>query len=343
MMRPANFVDSSTLHQHVQGDWPTVLVAAGVDSSSLNGKHGPCPGCGGKDRFRFEDKDGRGTFFCSEGCGSRLAGDGFALLMHACGWSFAQAAAFVRQYLGLESAIVPNLLPPVRRGVPSANRGDRDLSEALNKIWGECRPLSPRDDTPLTRYLRQRGLSGVMDDLPGNLSLHASLPYWSDGAIVGRFPAMIGCVAEVEGRLVGLHQTYLNPDGSKARVDGPVKKKRSCRQGSTSGCGVWLYTDGSEHLAIAEGIETALAVRVAGVAGGNVVAGLSDSGVANFVLPKGIREVDIWADHDPAGLRAADTLASRCKARGVRVRVLFPDCHGQDWLDVLMASDREVA
>ena len=28
--------------------------------------HGPCPVCGGKDRFRFDDKDGRGTWFCSQ-------------------------------------------------------------------------------------------------------------------------------------------------------------------------------------------------------------------------------------------------------------------------------------
>lgn len=28
--------------------------------------HGPCPVCGGKDRFRFDDKEGRGTWFCSQ-------------------------------------------------------------------------------------------------------------------------------------------------------------------------------------------------------------------------------------------------------------------------------------
>ncbi|MDI5829610.1 hypothetical protein MJN51_36035, partial [Salmonella enterica subsp. enterica serovar Kentucky] len=34
-------------------------------------RHAPCPACGGKDRFRFDD-NGRGSFICNQ-CG---AGDG---------------------------------------------------------------------------------------------------------------------------------------------------------------------------------------------------------------------------------------------------------------------------
>ena len=58
-----------------QGRWRDILQSLGMDERSLSGKHGPCPMCGGKDRFRFDDKDGRGTYFCS-GCG---AGDGVKL------------------------------------------------------------------------------------------------------------------------------------------------------------------------------------------------------------------------------------------------------------------------
>ena len=56
-----------------------------MDEKALSGKHGPCPLCGGRDRFRFDDKDGRGTYFCS-GCG---AGDGVRLAMGITGLSFA--------------------------------------------------------------------------------------------------------------------------------------------------------------------------------------------------------------------------------------------------------------
>ena len=52
-----------------------MLPTMGVDARFLTGRHGPCPVCGGTDRFRWDDKDGTGSFFCS-GCGP---GDGFML------------------------------------------------------------------------------------------------------------------------------------------------------------------------------------------------------------------------------------------------------------------------
>lgn len=42
-----------------QGRWPSILAAFGLDERALSGKHGPCPMCGGQDRFRFDDLDGR--------------------------------------------------------------------------------------------------------------------------------------------------------------------------------------------------------------------------------------------------------------------------------------------
>src|SRR5260370_38280875 len=45
--------------------WVDILTALGVPTKFLNRRHGPCPMCGGKDRFRFIDTDGKGTFFCN--------------------------------------------------------------------------------------------------------------------------------------------------------------------------------------------------------------------------------------------------------------------------------------
>ena len=51
------------------GKWQGILAALGVDEYFLSGKHRPCPLCkSGKDRFRFDDKEGTGSFFCSQ-CG----------------------------------------------------------------------------------------------------------------------------------------------------------------------------------------------------------------------------------------------------------------------------------
>ena len=48
------------------GRWPFVLAALNIRVPSSPGKHGPCPACGGKDRFRFDDLQGRGTWFCNQ-------------------------------------------------------------------------------------------------------------------------------------------------------------------------------------------------------------------------------------------------------------------------------------
>lgn len=73
-----------------RGRWPSLLAELGIRQELLSGKHGPCPGCGGRDRFRFDDR-GEGTFICSQGGGGNLAGNGIALLNHALGWDFKRA------------------------------------------------------------------------------------------------------------------------------------------------------------------------------------------------------------------------------------------------------------
>lgn len=71
-----------------RGRWVDVLARLGIRTELLNSKHGPCPGCGGRDRFRFDDKNGEGTFICSQGGGELLSGDGIALLMHVQNWEW---------------------------------------------------------------------------------------------------------------------------------------------------------------------------------------------------------------------------------------------------------------
>ncbi len=64
------------LKDRALGRWRGILPALGVPAKALSNRHGPCPMCGGKDRFRFDDKGGRGTWICSQ-CG---AGDGIELV-----------------------------------------------------------------------------------------------------------------------------------------------------------------------------------------------------------------------------------------------------------------------
>jgi DNA-binding MarR family transcriptional regulator len=78
------------------GLWPDILTSFGVSPTALNGKHHPCPACGGKDRFRFTDRNGDGDYYCS-GCDP---GKGISLVAKVNGWSYAEAARRVDEMIG---------------------------------------------------------------------------------------------------------------------------------------------------------------------------------------------------------------------------------------------------
>ena len=80
-----------------------ILTALGVSSKALRNKHGPCPMCGGKDRFRFDNKGGRGTWICSQ-CG---AGDGVELVKRLLNADFKEAVKAIDQHLGSAPAAPP--------------------------------------------------------------------------------------------------------------------------------------------------------------------------------------------------------------------------------------------
>ncbi|MCP9915342.1 primase-helicase zinc-binding domain-containing protein [Cyanobium sp. ATX 6F1] len=88
------------------GRWSELLSAlAGLSPEQLSNHHQPCPSCGGRDRYRFDDRDSGGSWFCNQ-CGGKDhmggGGSGMDLLMRVRRWSFRQACQEVERYLGLE-------------------------------------------------------------------------------------------------------------------------------------------------------------------------------------------------------------------------------------------------
>ena len=88
-----------------QGRWPSILAdLAGLSSQQLTDKHQPCPLCAGEDRYRFDDKDGTGSWYCNQ-CGGRDqrggGGTGMDLLMRRNNWDFKEAAQRIEAYLGI--------------------------------------------------------------------------------------------------------------------------------------------------------------------------------------------------------------------------------------------------
>lgn len=86
--------------------WQEIHAAIGIDPKFLRNKHQPCPACGGEDRFRYDDKDGKGTFICTHW--ESGAGDGFGLVMHFLGCDFQTALKQVSGILGMDETDTDN-------------------------------------------------------------------------------------------------------------------------------------------------------------------------------------------------------------------------------------------
>lgn len=96
-MEIIKMIDIENLQQMAVGRWFEIFSAAGIDVKE-NKKHGPCPLCGGKDRFRVDDKDGRGSWICNQ-CG---AGDGLKLVDLYMNNNFKKALEFTADFLGVQ-------------------------------------------------------------------------------------------------------------------------------------------------------------------------------------------------------------------------------------------------
>ncbi len=177
------------VRQVAQGRWREILPLVGIDASALSGRHGPCPMCGGVDRFRFDDQEGRGTYFCSQ-CG---AGDGVQLVMRCTGQNFHAAAQQIERV--------------VERGLPSVEKTKRTVEDkrgALRRVWEGATGIQMGDE--VFQYLRARGLQ--LDHLPNAIRTHPCLQF-RDADIVDSFPAMIGTVTAPSGKALTVHRTYL--------------------------------------------------------------------------------------------------------------------------------------
>lgn len=82
------------------GRWKDIIFPAfAITVPVQKNKHGPCPICGGTDRFRCDDRQGKGTWICSQ-CGS---GSGFALIEKARGMDFDVIVQEIGTILGLSA------------------------------------------------------------------------------------------------------------------------------------------------------------------------------------------------------------------------------------------------
>ncbi|SMG37436.1 TOPRIM and DUF927 domain-containing protein [Cedecea sp. NFIX57] len=136
-MRNIDFIRDVTAS--AAGHWAEILQALGADLPRTSGMHGPCPACGGKDRFRFDDND-RGSHICNQ-CG---AGDGLELVRKMQNCDATTAARAVADVLS-----VP---------FPEHRVAEHPVPEASCNIRDKVEKLLAKSEPGQSAYLTSKGI-----------------------------------------------------------------------------------------------------------------------------------------------------------------------------------------
>lgn len=241
-------------------------------------------------------------------------GDLLDLIRESCGLAdFKDVVDEARTFLSL-----PRSEPetePSRRSA-SAQSGS---PEAARRLFAISRPIA---GTMAEAYLRKRGITGLSGTR--SLRFHPRCYYRPDQhSPTETWPAMVAAVTDLDGKLTGLHRTWLDPDGfhivrlGKAPIDTPRRA-----MGDLLGNAVRFRAAG-EVMAAGEGIETMLSLRMV-LPDMPVVAALSAAHLAAVLLPATLRRLYIARDDDPAGDGARDSLVERARTVGIEAIVLSP-------------------
>lgn len=298
---------SSDVMNLAKGQWFETLTHFGLPAEALQNKHGPCPICGGKDRFRWDNKDGRGTYFCNQ-CG---AGDGMDLLGKVTGWDFTTSANSIRLFLGKE--------PTFRK---TSVKKKIDTKKLVDDLYRSSHTIQHGD--PVDRYFRARRI----DEYNYPEDLRTCLKCFFKSGVF--YPAMLAVVRDRDGNPSTFQRTFLPHDGKlpfgtiKRFLPGSLPDGAHVRLGAVQA-----------ELGIAEGIETAIACMQR--FGLPVWSTLNANLLGNWHPPTGLELLHIFADNDRSdtGQKAANKLAGRMQERGIETNICIPDQAGTDWADVV--------
>ena len=289
-----------------RGRWAELLPVLGVDAKFLSNNHGPCPICGGKDRFRWDDQNGGGGYICSS-CG---AGDGFDLAIKVTGKSFRTIADQVAATLGKDNSYEPR----------KPDSEEAKNKEAMQRVWQ--RATQPTLDGPVSLYLVNRTGS----PWPSVAIREAILS--QDGK---PHPVMVCKIVGPQDRAVNLHLTYLTKDGGKAAVE---KTKKVMPGKLPDGSAVRL-SRAAPVMGVAEGIETAIAAAL--MFEMPVWACVNGNLLSKWMPPEIAQEITIFGDNDSSftGQAKSYQLANRLEVQYKRkVSVILPPVSDTDWADV---------
>jgi phage/plasmid primase-like uncharacterized protein len=281
---------------------------------------GPCPRCGGKDRFAVHL--GKGVFHC-RGCGGK-GGDAIAFVqfLDACG--FREAVEILTgSRTPIENPTKPPTLP-----APASDDDGRRTERAL-EIWRAAEPIGAL----AKKYLERRGtdLDMLPSDMAHALRWHPQCP-WETGTLAC-LVALWTDAHNNEARAI--HRRPITADGEAA------SKWRGL--GPTTGCVIRLWPDATvmRAVVVGEGIETTLAAATRIIHRGTLLQpawAAGDAGhMAAFPPLAGIDALTLLVDHDANGVgQLAAAECARCwTMAGREVIRLTPRAEGTDFSNVV--------
>ncbi|HHG9159892.1 primase-like DNA-binding domain-containing protein [Enterobacter hormaechei] len=288
------------------GHWPRILPALGV--KVMKNRHQACPVCGGSDRFRFDDKEGRGTWFCNQ-CG---AGDGLKLVEKVFGVTASEAAGKVNAVTGN----LPPVTPEMIAAAEAETEADRKAAAALAvRLMEKTRPASGN------AYLTRKGFPDR--ECPVLSATHKT------GGVMFRAGDVVVPLYDDTGALVNLQ--LINSDGLKRTLKGGAVKG-ACHT-------IEGKKQAGKRLWIAEGYATALTVHH--LTGETVMVALSSVNLlslASLALQKHPAcQIVLAADRDLSGDGQNKAAAAAEACEGV---VALPPVFG-DWNDAFMQHGEE--
>ena len=294
----------SDISKAAEGHWRELLPQLGVDTRYLVNRHGPCPICDGKDRFRWDDQNGGGGFICGQ-CGG---GDGFDLAVKVTGRPFREVAVQVSAILGISSSF----------NAPTVPTDEMRQRDAFKRVW--MGSTAPSEGGPVGLYLKTR---------VGCLWPSKSI---REGQASNGCPVMVCPIVAYDGKRVeNLHLTFLTPDGKKAGIS-PAKKVMPGRL--PDGCAIRL-APAAACMGVAEGIENAISAAI--MYDIPVWSCVNGTLLSKWMPPAVAEEITIFGDNDAnyTGQAKAYHLANRLEVQHKRkVRVDFPSDKDTDFNDL---------
>ncbi|MGL5331698.1 MAG: DUF927 domain-containing protein, partial [Aeromonas veronii] len=220
------------------GHWPDLLAAVGIDIPR-RGKHGPCPACGGKDRFRLDDKAGRGTWICNQ-CGN---GDGLDLVGKVTGRQPKEAAELIAPLVGLSDSGLDHATREQihQQQQARAEQEHKQAEQQRRKAARRATSISADIKQGVSPYLERKALSGLPMPLTQRVIAVGELTYQPGSLVVTLW--------DEAGELVNVQ--LINTEGEKRYLPGGQK------------AGAFHRIDGGELVAVVEGYASGLSVQAA--------------------------------------------------------------------------------